>query len=305
MNWRICILLFLAPMISFAQADQQKPVLGTKVSMVAPKGFTTAKGFTGFQDDKGASIMVSDLPANYKTIEQSFTRESLQARGMTLIQREVVDLRGANATLLKVSQKANDVTYLKQIFVFGDSLHTVIINGIYPEGYTSIETDIKKALLSAHYNPAQNDNAENAVDFKVDVTGTPFKFAKNMSGGLAYTGDGQIPTKSADKALLIVTGSLGNAATGDRKAFSIARMKMLPRGESIEISQTNAISVDGLDGYELVGYGKDATGNKQLVYVTFLFMTNNQFYIVNGSSTNQFDSYVAMFRKITNSFRRK
>lgn len=305
MKITVLSLLLTISAISFGQTDKHKPVAGTKVSLIPPKGFTPAKSFSGFQHEDGLSVMVSELPADYTTIVKSFTAEALKAKGMTLIDQQIIDFRNSKATLVKVNQKANGITYLKQILVFGDSLNTVMINGIYPEELKSFETLIRNSLLSAYYNPDQNDNGENAADFKIDVSGTPFKFTKYLAGSLSYTTDGQIPTKSADKGILIVASSIGNTAEGDKKQFATARMKTLPRGETIEITETNPVSVDKLDGYELVGYGKDGGGNKQLVYLAVLFTKANEYYIVNGSSIRDFDSFLANFRKVLKTFKLK
>ncbi|HLG38358.1 MAG TPA: hypothetical protein VI461_01780 [Chitinophagaceae bacterium] len=298
-------LLLMISAISFGQTDKYKAVAGTKVSLIPPKGFTASKSFSGFQNEDGLSIMVSELPADYTTIVKSFTADALKAKGMTLIDQQTIDFRNAKATLVKVNQKANGTTYLKQILIFGDSSKTVMINGIYPEEFKTFETAIKNSLLSAYYNPDQIDNGENAADFKIDVSGTPFKFTKYLAGSLSYTTDGQIPTKSADKGILVVAGSIGNTAEGDKKQFATARMKMLPRGESIEITETNPISINRLNGYELVGYGKDGTGKKQLVYLAVLFTKTDEYYMVNGSAIENLDSFLANFRKIVKTFKLK
>jgi hypothetical protein len=299
------ILLLMISALSFGQTEKYKPVAGTKISLIPPKGFIDSKSFSGFQNEDGASIMVSELPADYTIIVNSFTADAFKSKGMTLIDRQTIDFRNSKATLLKVSQKGNGITYLKQMLVFGDSLKTIMVNGIYPEEIKNIEPDIKSSLLSAYYNPDQNDNGENAANVKIDVRGTSFKFTKYLAGTLTYTTDGQIPTKSADKALMIVAGSLGNTAEGDKKQFAVAIMKKLPRGESIEITETNPMNVDGLDGYEMVGYGKDAVGNRQIVYLLVLFTKSNEYFMINGSAIGNFDSSLAAFRKIAKTFEQK
>ena len=305
MNISLLFLFFTISVTTFCQAEKHKSVNGTKISMIPPKGFEAAKGFSGFQNDElGASIMIIEIPGDYESSIKGFTVEDLRSKGMTLIDKQTIDFRNSKATFVKLSQKANGVTYLKQILVFGDSTKTVMVNGIYPEDAKTIEKDIKASLLSVSYNAGLVTNQEDAVKFKVDLSGTPFKITKGITGSLTYTTDGEIPTRAADKAWVTVISSAGKPATGDKKEFAIAVMKRLPRVETIEVKETNPVKANDLSGFEVVGYGDDAAGIKQIVYLLVLY-TADEFYMINGRAIDKFDSYLADFRKIGMTFKLK
>lgn len=147
-----------------------------------------------------------------------------------------------------------------------------------------------------------SDTLENAK-FRIDVTGTPFRFAQNVTGSLLYSTDGEVPTKTPDKAVLVVANSFGTVAANNRRQFSIERLKKLPRGSSIQVKTVNPISVDRLSGYEITGEGKDGGGNKQLVYQAMLFDAQGGYYLLVGTAIQNFDAYLVHFRTIAQTFR--
>ncbi|MBK6993756.1 MAG: hypothetical protein IPH31_02075 [Lewinellaceae bacterium] len=136
-------LLFLVH-FAFGQTEKLTKVSGTKCLLIPPSGFVVATTFSGFQNaETGASIMINEIPAPYQSIEEGFTADALKARGMTLVSKQVIDFNGSKATSINVTQPANGITYVKQMLIFGDSLTTVLVNGIYPEASKEIESKLK------------------------------------------------------------------------------------------------------------------------------------------------------------------
>ena len=95
-------------------------VSGTRVLMPPPGGFEPAENFPGFADPaSGATIMVTELPAPYEATVAGFTKKTLGARGMKLLEKQEVDYGGQRGLLLKIEQDANAVTIAKWIAVWG------------------------------------------------------------------------------------------------------------------------------------------------------------------------------------------
>ncbi len=302
----LSFLFLLICFISSAQTKDHQVVAGTKISLIPPKGFVAATSFSGFQnEDEGAYIMIIEIPGPYASVVSGFTAAQLSPKGMTLINKQIIDLNKAKATLAKVSQKQNGVAYLKQILIFGDSLNTIMINGIYPEENKGIEAPIKTSLLTAFYNKELKENPEDVARFKIDVSGSTLSFAKGIAGSLLYTVGGKLPVVSADKAMFTVGNSMHEAVVQDKKQFSVDQIKGLVRGATIEIEETNDVTIDGMEGYETIGYGQDATGNRQLIYFLMLFANDNQSYVLFGSTIADHDTYLASFRKIAKTFKRR
>ncbi len=299
MKYKLIIALIFWAHVATAQTGNPVAIAGTKCSMVPPATFVPATRFSGFQNEEnGASIMLTELPAPYQLMVEGFTPEALQNQGMKLVSKEIIDHSGSKATLLKITQSANGINYIKLLLLLGTNDYTVIVNGIFPEAQQKIEAPIKAAILTTAYNASQVENPAAGVNFTVDVTGTNFKLAKSMSGNLMYSTDGKIPTVKPT----FIAGSSVGGASGDRRRFAEQRLKSLPRGELIVIKQTNEITISGLPGFEIIGDGKNKDGNPILLYQVMLFDTQGFYYILLGQAQENKVENLASFKKIASTF---
>lgn len=304
MKYLQLLVLLIVGNISLGQTGAHVTIPGTKCSVIPPEGFELATSFSGLQhQESGSSIMVNKIPnAPYQTLADGFNAENLKTKGMLLISKQAIDFKGKEATLLKVSQKANGTTYYKDILMFGTSEATVMVNGIYPEEYKSKAEEIKESVLSTIYDVAQNDNPLDAVTFRVDTDGTEFKFTKFVSGMLCFTTDGKLPT---DKPTLFVGKSISKINTSDKKLYAEERLKQLPGRESVIIKEVKELSIDNMSGYELLAEGKTAENKTLLTYQTMLFNSEGDYYIITGQAEENLEDNLKAFRKITESFKRK
>lgn len=295
-----CLFVTLA---GFSQSAQHVKIAGTKCSLIPPENFLPVSSIGGFQHpENGASIMVNELPAPYEEMSHAFTAEALQSKGMKLISKEVVDFNGRKATYLTVSQVASGIYYRKQILLFGDADKTVLVNGIYPEQSKTIEHAIKAALLSTVYNASQSEDPLAGVNFSVDVSGSPFKFAKYFSGTLLYTEDGKATT---DKAMFIAGNSLGQAAVGDRKAFSIRRLKQLPDGAQATVQKIEPVTIDNLSGYAITAQGQNKKSGDELIYQVMLYTDEGTYFILIGLASADQEKNLTAFKNIVQTFKQK
>ncbi len=303
MKQRFLLSFLLLTQMAFGQAEKLTKVSGTKCSLIPPTGFVAATAFSGFQDmEKGASIMINELPAAYESLVAGFTPDALLSRGMTLINKETIDFKSGKATLIKISQQANGITYLKQMLIFGDSNGTVLVNGIYPEAANDIATKIKEALLSTVYNASQDDNSLDAASFTVDLKDTDLKLIKYMSGSLLFSTDGKVPT---EKPTLIVANSLARIASQNQQKYAEERLKKHPRGELSVVKEIKEITVDSLRGYEIVADGKTKDNKPELVYQVMLFNDNGDYFIIVGQAKEEFEKNLTAFKKVAKTFKRK
>ncbi|MET4107154.1 hypothetical protein [Hymenobacter sp. UYP22] len=298
----------LLPVAASAQTPEHAVVPGTKISLIPPTGFTAARSFSGFeQPDAAASIMISDIPGPVQQMKAGMTPAALATRGMKLLRTEPVTLNGTPATVLHVTQSANGLLYCKQMLMFGDATHTVLVVGTYPDGGKTVEANIRRALLTTHYNSRLSDDTP-AAEFGVDVAGTGLRFAKNLAGSLLYTTDGQVTPKGPDKAVVIVAGSLNSVEVGpsEQKAFSIQHLQQLPEGKHNRVRTISPVTVDGLSGYEIVADGQNDKQVPELVYQLTLFDgPTKKYYAVVGLAETQFDTRLASFKAIARTFKRK
>lgn len=282
-------------------------VEGSKISIVPPSGFIVANNFDGFQQlGTNSSIMVTEIPGPYSKVADGLTKENLKAQGVILESTDNVVVNGKTGKFLRGRQIAYGSMFNKYVLVFGDENSTIMLNGMHPlELKDELELELKNALLSVVYDEDKIIDAEGSVNYEVDVDGTKFKFAKMISNSLIYTGDGIIPTQSADKAAFMVATSLGKVEIDDKKLFSINRIMMYPTVEDLSIDDITAVTIDDISGYQIVARGtNEKTGKAKLVFQIILF-SDNLYYMMIGQAEDDFEENVILFKSISKTFKRK
>lgn len=305
------LILLLATRIAYAQnvinnvsTPEHLPVTGTKVSLVPPKGFEKAENFLGFQQTQsGSSILVMSIPAQFEKLRAGLTKEAFLSKGVEISSIEPLTLNGMPAAFLTGTQSAYGNVYAKLILCFGKDDESVMINGAYPQDLPEVGKQIKEAILGAYFDAGKKVNPFETVDFEISTTGSKLVFAKNVANALVYNMDGKVPTQSTDKTSFILSKSMSRLDIPDKKLFCLGRARQLY--PELSVDSVNAVIIDGIEGYELSGIAKNKnTGQEEQVYQAVLF-SDNMYYIIIGSSNNDFANNLQTFKSITKSFKRK
>lgn len=295
------IALIFILQLSFGQDNQYVKIPGTVYSLIPPDGFELSSDFTGFESiENGASIMVNEIPAPYQQLADGFTPEALKAKGMILISKETIDWNNSKAYWLYISQTANGIMYLKQLLLFGNENKTTLANGIYPELSKNIESAIKKSILTIREGATLNSDPEKSVKFSIDVTGSEFKFTKNTAGTLLYSIDGMMHSKNPT---LIVGNSLSKVFPENKQSYAEERLKKMPGAEKSIIKSINKITINELNGFELIAENKKADAT-ELIYEVMLF-DGNDYYLIVGRTKEKRDDFLVTFKRIAHTFKRK
>jgi len=294
--------------INNKKTDQHQLVTGTKIFIVPPADFVVAPNFHGFQQAKsGASIMVAEIPGPFVETSAGFDEAGFQKQRMLLKQKQTINIDGNQGLLITVEQAAYGTLYSKYILAFGTGKTTQLINAIFPKEATVLGADLLKSILSVVYESQLTVNPNSAL-FSIDVTDTKLKLAKNISGTLLYTTDGNVPPEAEDKTSFIVAPSLGNLYFPDKKLAFIERMKKLPyKNLTINENSVKEVTIDGITGYEFISEGislANSSGKNELVYQVMLF-ADNAYYLLVGSAKNDYEENTVLFRKIANTFKKK
>ncbi len=280
-------------------------IAGTKISIIPPQGFTKASDFLGFQQElSGSSIMFLDVPGPFSEISKGFTKENFLSQGVQVQEIENLVINGLPAIFVTGEQNAYGNEYIKFVLSFGTEKETIMINGAYPKNLNETGTDIKSAMLTAYYEPDKVINPFEIVDYVINTDEYGLKFAKSMSNSLVFTTDGLLPVQSEDKTTFIAAKSISKVPISDTKLFSINRLKKMPF-EIENIESTLDISIDGISGYEIIALTIDKnTAEKGKVYQVMLF-SDSLYYIMLGTTNQEYEINIEKFKKIANSFKRK
>lgn len=303
MKYKLLIIaLFMAQMV-FAQPDKHVRVFGTKCSIVPPEGFIPATQFYGFLDPKtGASIKIEEYPIPYQAYADDFESIIASIRGLILIDKEEIDFNLSKALLTKVRLDLFDTTIFSLSLVFGNDDETVYVKGNYSESVPKIEENLRKALLTTLYDSRINDNPTEAASFTVDLTGTDFKCVKFESGGLLFTTDGKIKTEGPR---IRIDKSFQKIKPENLKQFAIDRLNNFAGEEHIIFKEIKAITIDHLEGYEILAVRPSSGTEFVSVYQLVLLTESSGYYLFDGQCDKDVEKFTEMFRKIAVTFKRK
>jgi hypothetical protein len=246
--------------------------------------------------------MVSELPIPYQALVNGFTAAELKKRGMILKSKKTIDFQKSKATFYMLTQQVNDRVFVKQMLLFGAGKQSIMVNGIYPEVYKSIEPQVKEALLSTRYNPKQKNDPLASASFLLDVAGTEFKFTNYLSGSYLYTIDGKTPTSNP---IFIVSKSIDYVEPTNHMKFAEERLMALPGCASGLIKTMKPIQVDSLGGFETEAECKGEKGNTDLIYQVILFQERNGYFLMVGKAKKETVNYPDTFKKLALRFTRK
>ncbi len=275
--------------------------------MVPPKGYVVASNFSGFQNrDIGAAIIIAELPDSFQATKATFTPEGFKTQGMTLHNQKPVTIQGGrSAELYRASQNENGTQVQQLLLLFGDESKSVLLNASFLNPSNATEEEITKALLTASYNDKQSLNAEKSVKFKIRTEGTPYKFASIVTGTLLYSKDGKVPTLSPDKAFLLVGNSLTVIKMENPEQYSLNRLRKFPGCAEALIKNVQPVTIDKLNGYEIVAEAKGTEGKNELKYLVMLFDTNGDYLLIHGSVSADFNNNLKTFKSIAQTFSKK
>lgn len=293
--------------ITNIKTDNHKQVRGTKVFIIPPDGFIEANNFFGFQQSQSSSsIVITEVPGPFETVSKGLNADGLKTQGMTLKEKREIKINGYDGFYIEAEQFAYENYFTKSIIVFGDKDLTIMIVAIFPQKFKSIEKDILKSIYSVVYEPNLEIDVTNSIHFNIETENTKMRFAKIIMGSLTYSVDGKIPPESDDKTFFQVGQSLSTVEVADKKLYTLNRARKMPFNDlRIEENKTKMIEVDGISGYEIVAYGiNQKTAKEELLYIAMLY-TDNGYYLLNGTANADYNNNIDLFRKLTQSFKRK
>jgi hypothetical protein len=132
------------------------------------------------------------------------------------------------------------------------------------------------------------------------------KLTPAMSRSLLYTKGGVLPAKSPEEPMFAVAESVGGAVTTDRKAFAAGRLRQTALKKDITIESAEAITVAGLEGWEMIARAKHAkTGAGMFIYQVILFDEGSYVLLQGMGGTALRDEFLPEFQDMARSFKRK
>jgi hypothetical protein len=296
------ILLLTLGFSSAASGGEYQRIPGTGVSLVVPQGFRVSSELPGIgRDEDVTSLLVSQLPAPFATSRESFTREALATRGVTLHRGVEVEVAGREGLLLHASQRAEGVAFRKWILLLGDERASVLLTATTP---LDLETVHQKALVStlqsARWDPDLEASAAPGLRFRVGEV-PPLRIVSSAKNAVVLSDPGH--TAGAVAPLVVVGSSLGRVQIGDLAGFARRRLEQTVSIEQIEVVSEEPGSLDGLPGHRIEASARDGDSQRP-VHVTQLLATDGErYYLLQGiADAETRESFAALLEQVIASF---
>lgn len=280
------------------------PAAGVK--LVRPSGFDDAENFHGFQQPSTqSSVMVVLIPGPFAETTRGFTAEQLITRGMTLRSKENVGIDGHAGVLLSVTQNAYGTEFAKWILTFGDENETRLVTATFPKSdEATLSNPLKSVVLGTKIDDTPPPAPGADVGFAI-VAPAKLKLTRGIGRMLLYTKDGTIPAKSPEDPLFIAAPSLSAVPMDDKRQFAVRRLFQTAHTKISSLSSNDEITIDGLEGYEIVADGENAdSGNPLKVYQVVLYDDGSYILMQGLVGANVADEYLPEFKKMARSLTR-
>ena len=296
-----------------AQAVETR-VPGSRVIIDVPRGFVSAKKFTGLEHPDGTAFIVTELPKDVlDEMRAKSALETLATRANILRAKPLALQRSDRYLAFEGEYEVPGYSKGSRfMLITADGKSTTLVMADTPRappGSRRVQrTDVLHALSSV---TTANTAAPAAKRFSLGYLG-PFRFAGNIIGAISMynldgklAGDASKPIRAAP--VLIVMLPMNDQVVDDVK--SVAREMLLKaKGRTnVEIKEEKSAVLDGVKAIEQVALATDALTSEQIgVYSVIAAARGGGFIYLEGSAPIQeFKRLLPEFRKIAASFRRK
>ena len=314
------VLVCLALVVSAAppMPEQSQPRLSTpkqehvaiaetRLSLVPPSGFKPSKQFLGFEEEStSSSIVVGEISGPFSEATAGFRREILEPRGLTLLSKEPVTIGEQTGLLMHLEKTSGDRGIVKWIVALGDQSETAIITATFPkELEKELSTALRDSVLTVKWDRAKKLDQLAGLNFSIQSS-PPLQFADRRGELVTYAVGGKTPGASFRDPVFMAGRVHPRGEVGDRKKYSELQITQVPQHQNLRIETSEAITIDGLDGYEIIATAKHRdTGVPILSYQVMLFDGRTIYMMAGVFASEMRHQYLDSFKQMARSFKRK
>jgi hypothetical protein len=207
--------------------------------------------------------------------------------------------------LVQLAQNAFGTDYIKWLLVFGDEKESVMIAASFPKEFENkLSEKMRTSVLSATWERGKNVSPTEGLNFTINEKGD-LKLAKRFSNMLLFTAGGVIPRTSSDDPVFIVGQSISKIEISNTEGYARSRVYTTDGVTGVEIEQINKMTIDNLNGHEIVARGKDLKSGQPVVIYQVMLFESQSYYIMTGLiGDKQRQAYLTVFREMGGTFKR-
>lgn len=299
------ILLCFSICASFAESES---VAGTRVTIEKPPGFEKATTFSGFQkSDVAASIMITELPAPFRSATAGFDEKKMAERGMKLLSKVDSKVSNYDGMVVEFTQSAQGIAFHKWILAFGDDTFTQLVSATCPETEANqLGAVMKHAVLTASFDASKSPMQPKDLGFEVsEVPG--LKLATLVQNAMIFNTTGQLPKQKLDYTPVSFVAaqsiSTGRMEIKDKVKFAQERLLVSPELSGVQLLSETDVKLANLPGREIVATAKSKSNEELFVYQVMLFPADGYYLMRAECLLSQRKEYEPSFKSLARTFR--
>lgn len=315
----VCVFIKGQAQSHWLTANIQSPIHieipGTKYLIIKPDTtFFVALDYAGLTSKQmDAAIIISNFSLPFAKVLPFYSTGIPPKGGKLLIERDL-KFNDYEAKLFKIEFSFK--TPLEEIYnpeekgihkvfwflIYGGEDNCFVLYASYPVSKDiELSEKIEKSLFSLIYLKDKVVDPLSGLLYSVELDNTPLKFASILRhSGVMFNIDGKFPSQAEDITNYSII--LNNFGVEDHKKREVA-IKIVEAAykKNVEIQDVNPVIIDGLEGFEVIGYERNEDNELILNYAVTLFDTERYFVITGESKLD----HLEMFRLISKTFKRK
>ncbi len=317
MKQLIVLLAFITMAVTgFSQSNTIETIItenhieipGTKLLIIKPDSmFTIATEYTGLTNKQlSAGINITELPMSFSAVLPMFSKDIPSKDGKLILEKDL-KMNGYNAKLYKTTttntsllnpdKEGSPIVFW--LLIYGNDNICFTVTATYPISKDNALSDkMQTSLLSFIYLKDKVVDPLEGLVFKINLNNTPLKFATTLlQTGVIFNTDGKFPSDAADRTSFSVMILPIEIDAKEQKEMAIKTVKNY-NDKGVTLEEVNPVTLDGLHGYEVIGYEKKNGKDVILNYAVTLF-DKERYFILNGLSEK---NYLDMFKRISRTF---
>ena len=271
-----------------------------------PEGLERSTRFTGFEDSKtGVSIMILTNPFSMAGTTRSVLGEAVNTANSGVLFTKTFP-NGDRESLFYASRETYGKWQVAKFSTaFGDEDFSWIVFATFR---AELEEQWGEELLRTVLNVRVSEEPRLPPGEDVDFTIRPNRLVltDGFVDKLVFTLNGIFPMNTTKEPIFQAVRSIFKIKPEDQ--LEMARRLINPSApfEIKLISSENPVTIDDLSGYEFIAVGRDTATDEPLqIYSVILFDEEGSYNMHGWVSTDNPESYIADFRALAKSFKRK
>ncbi len=286
-----------------ASGDVYADIPLTRVSMVVPEGFTLVPGFPGVtRADRGASIVITEVPGPFSEVMDSFTQGVGTDRSMRMVKSEQVQVNGVEGTLMVIARTDQGTVFHNWLLLFGQGPSTVMVAATVPEkAEAELAPSLRASMVGVKWDPTKTIDPFSGLSFKLNLDDA-FEIRGRRPGGVLLARKEAEEALTPDEPIVLIFPS---DATVVAPIETFAKAELTANSQFTEITNMmeRATKVGEFNAYEITAEAKEASQQVPVrIYLMVVRTAKNDMVIEGFVSPEKWEQYLPAFRSMATSY---